>query len=312
MVNQITSNLKTKENHLTNSNRPSSSIKRANTPNPSSNKLRQTPNSVTTQKREKLKNLLMQKIMKKFKLIDGKIIEKELNDFVQNEKLTEIGLKQFEDKIKNLLEIKNFTIMNSKINEENINKDENKLNVTDKAYSKTSNNYDDAISMTSSDISNIYEDKTLKYEEISNFGLRKLLQNEKKPMVRHDFSKYGSEWKAIAEYKKKIDEENTKNNRLIDKQTKNTTRIKFDEQIKEKDDKQENIRKIEDNYYKDMLSNLDKLEKDENRKVKEIKEKKLKEKKIREYQMKDNINNKKNQFLSDREFDNKLSNLTLI
>ena len=68
------------------------------------NKDKKRPNSakssttmVAMQKREKLKNLLIEKFIKKFSAEEHKIIiETEVSDFIKQEKLTEIDLKNFE------------------------------------------------------------------------------------------------------------------------------------------------------------------------------------------------------------------------
>lgn len=291
---------------------------------PGTPKIRGTPSAtpINMQKREKLKNLLVEKFMKKFACNDYNLVEKEVSTFIQKEKLTEIELKQFEERLKKKLHQKNESEIlknnfeqqtETRNNEEGNNADEPYMNNYMSGSKNPSQINDDARSIHSnmtnmSDLSKKFSKNPtqLKYEEITNFELRKLLQNEKKPVIRKDFDNYGDEWTAIAKYKNSLWDETKKENKILDKQTKNKTRMAFDSQIQEKQQLKLLEKKMEDNHHKDVLTSVDKLTQEEMRKLSEMKKKKLIEKEMRDIQIIENIGKKKSEFQKNREYDNTL------
>ena len=72
------------------------------TKRPSTPKSNNTP--ISLQKREKLKSLLIEKFIKKFNANDSlDIIEREVSNFISKDKLTEVDLKNFENKLNKLI-----------------------------------------------------------------------------------------------------------------------------------------------------------------------------------------------------------------
>jgi hypothetical protein len=290
--------------------RPSSAIKR-----PSS--ACQTP--INMQKREKLKSLLVEKFMKKFESNFKSVIESQVGIFIQKSNLTENDLKQFEEKLKKIIEeLKDKEKIKQQLEGEKNNFKENenssKLMNNNFISNKTNqqNNDDDTKSVCSrmSDISNKNfankNNQGLKYEEITNFELRKLLQNEKKPVIRDQINRE-DEWTLIAKQKKQQWEQEKKEIREKDKIIKITNRQTYDSQIKDKEVKKQQDQKSENNFHKTLMGTVDKLTKEEREKMQIMKDKRMTEKELRDKQIQNNIERKKNEFLNNRNFDNTLS-----
>jgi hypothetical protein len=290
--------------------RPSSAIKR-----PSS--ACQTP--INMQKREKLKSLLVEKFMKKFESNFKSVIESQVGIFIQKSNLTENDLKQFEEKLKKIIEeLKDKEKIKQQLEGEKNNFKENenssKLMNNNFISNKTNqqNNDDDTKSVCSrmSDISNKNfankNNQGLKYEEITNFELRKLLQNEKKPVIRDQINRE-DEWTLIAKQKKQQWEQEKKEIREKDKIIKISNRQTYDNQIKDKEVKKQQDQKSDNNFHKTLMGTVDKLTKEEREKMQIMKDKRMTEKELRDKQIQNNIERKKNEFLNNRNFDNTLS-----
>jgi hypothetical protein len=278
------------------------------------------PTSINIQKREKLKKLLIEKFTKKFHVSEAKLIENEVSVFIQKSNLTENDLKSFEGKLKNMIEGLNEKDKIKKqleqVNAENANKlppNEVKNNNYFQKHKDKDNDDTKSVCSRMSDISNSVYNKNapgLKYEEITNFELRKLLQSERKPVVREQASNE-DEWTAIAKNKKQLWEDAKKGTKEIEKINKIKTRETYDSQIKEKEQKKQVDQKTDFHYHKDLMCHVDKLTFEERKKLQEMKDKRMNERQLRDMQIQDNISRKKNDFLSNREFDNTISNYKL-
>ena len=193
--------------------RPSTALKR-----PSS----ACPTPINMQKREKLKSLLVEKFIKKFEYNFKSVINKEVGEFIQKSNLTENDLKN------------NFISNNPNQQEEDTKSVCSKMSdISNRNFSNKNN-------------------QGLKYEEITNFELRKLLQNEKKPIIR-DNIKREDEWTVIAKQKKKQWEQEKKEIRDKDKIIKITNRQTYDSQINEKEVKKHEDRKTQENFHKTLI-----------------------------------------------------------
>ena len=133
--------------------------------------------------------------------------------------------------------------------------------------------------------------------------------NEANPNYRLkkiDFKKYGNEWAAMAAYDKKIYEQQLIDERIRSTQQKKRTKAELDEQVKEKIKKEyedELKEKEYDKLFKEHQKELDKIEKE---KEKLIKEQYLREKQSRQAQLKDSYVRKRIDELKERKFDKKI------
>jgi hypothetical protein len=255
---------------------------------------------------------LIEKFQKKFPILELKFLTEKVSQFIQSEKLTESDLKSFEEKLKIWAsnkneeekikkcfekedpEMRNNYLKNelSDLSELSVSRmsESNKSNKTNKT-NKNSQKFSPAI----------------KYEEITNFPLRKLLQSEKQPVKKENLSKFPDEWTAIEDHKNKVWEEEKKEAKLRDKLKKNKTKETYFSQMKEKERLKQENQTMDFNYHRTLLHNLDKEDKEEFKKSQLVQEKVNYVKEMQDEQMKDNVNRKKNEFMTNRDFDNKLS-----
>ena len=121
-----------------------------------------------------------------------------------------------------------------------------------------------------------------------------------------DFKKYGNEWAAMAAYDKKIYEQQLIDEKIRQKQQKKRTKYDLDEQIKEKIKKEyedELKEKEYDKIFKEHQKELDKIEKE---KEKLIKEQYIREKESRQVQLRDSYVRKRIDELKEKKFDKKV------
>ena len=121
-----------------------------------------------------------------------------------------------------------------------------------------------------------------------------------------DFKKYGNEWAAMAAYDKKIYEQQLIDEKIRQKQQKKRTKYELDEQIKEKIKKEyedELKEKEYDKIFKEHQKELDKIEKE---KEKLIKEQYIREKESRQVQLRDSYVRKRIDELKEKKFDKKV------
>lgn len=148
----------------------------------------------------------------------------------------------------------------------------------------------------------------LDIDDIKNFELKKLLLEEKRPLERLNFEEEGDEWQAIDKYKQSLYMKNLNNINKHDKEIKMKNKQAFDRQLMEKAQEKNKNKIIEMNHYENIMSNVERLHEEENKKMKEIRDKKLKEKEFREQQIKDNIIRKRQDYLQKMKSDKELCN----
>lgn len=274
-------------------------------------KNKKTNNTLNVGKREKLKSLLVEKFVKKFNVpAMTRTIEKEVALFIQKDKLTDVDLKQFEEKLKKIIE----TAQNSSVNSEPNNlakKDNSDVQShyrTDQNDQREISDKMDQMSMHSNitDISKKFSKNPLKYEEINNFELKKLLENQRTPLKRQDFQGQSDEWNAIDKYKNNLYQNFLKENKEREKAQKNQVRETYNSQIREKEQLKNDINIYEDKYHRALLANVNKLTEKERDQLTEMEKKRLKEKEIRDLQIQENIERKKAEFGNNRQFDTHL------
>ena len=130
--------------------------------------------------------------------------------------------------------------------------------------------------------------------------------NYKYQLKKIDFKKYGNEWAAMAAYDKKLYEQQLLDERIRTTQQKKRTKYDLDEQVKEKIKKEyedELKEKEYDKIFKEHQKELDIIEKE---KEKKIKEQYLREKESRQAQLKDNYVRRRIDELKERKFDKKV------
>ena len=121
-----------------------------------------------------------------------------------------------------------------------------------------------------------------------------------------DFKKYGNEWAAMAAYDKKMYDQQLIDERIRSTQQKKRTKAELDEQVKEKIKKEyedELKEKEYDKLFKEHQKELDKIEKEKERL---IKEQYIREKESRQVQLKDNYVRKRIDELKEKKFDKKI------
>ena len=121
-----------------------------------------------------------------------------------------------------------------------------------------------------------------------------------------DFKKYGNEWAAMAAYDKKMYDQQLIDERIRSTQQKKRTKAILDEQVKEKIKKEyedELKEKEYDKLFKEHQKELDKIEKEKERL---IKEQYIREKESRQVQLKDNYVRKRIDELKEKKFDKKI------
>jgi hypothetical protein len=261
---------------------------------------------VGTNKREKLKSLLLTKFMKKFGLeAPGHILERELNQFLQNEKLSDSDLKKLDERLTHLLA--------EKQSEDTLK--HNLQNVTD-AHSYTNVKLPDIETMSvkskhskMSGASNLskFNERGVNYNPIpAEEHFEALEFAAHKPVERLDFSSQGDEWNAIAVYNQQMFEEEKLTNKLKDKEVKRRTKEDLDNQVRHK------LRKHNEHELQTMeqdlqvLQHLEYLNKLELEKQAEYKRKVLVEKDSRDKQLKDEKTRKKIEIKKEKKYEKEL------
>ncbi len=249
---------------------------------------------INNQTRNRLKDVFIDRFAQKFNESNtNPIIIKEVETFLQKEKLSENDLKLLEKNISNKL--KNFhnskNISNLK---NNLNKNTNfQMANPEFVTEKNPNDYNNKDLNTSemsggSDIEkfdNKYRTAELTQEDINKYKKSKNKPSSLVPQANIDYSKYADEWDAINMYNKKEFEKQKKLEKIKDKQIKKRVKTDLDDQIKEKI-KKEYEKELKSQEYDKLFSNhlkhLDELEKEKEKKVKALI---LEEKKVREKQI---------------------------
>jgi hypothetical protein len=196
---------------------------------------------INNQTRNRLKNVFIDRFAQKFNVSNNnQIIIKEVETFLQKDKLNENDLKTLEKnisiKLKKFQESKNISNLKN-----NLNKNDNnifKMAKPEKVTESSPNNDLNTSEMSGgSDIEkfdNRYQTAELTQEDINNYKKSKNKPSSLIPQANIDYSKYADEWDAINMYNKKEFEKQKKLEIIKDKQIKKRVKVDLDEQIKEK------------------------------------------------------------------------------
>ena len=295
------------------------------------------------QKRQKLKNLLITKFMQKYGITErDQTLENEITKFLQSEKLTDVDLQRLDAKLKRIFQSRKTkqqlksTLTHSLLENNtklNMNKSQPDLfpRIQDQKNPNLSSTLNQSLNNNSQytklDINEKKEKRTLRPSASMEMSLKK--QNYKSPeeelaeleaefaeeekemlkrknYTRIDFSGMGDEWMAMAQYNKKLYEQQIKEEKQKDAQMKRRTKEELDNQIKEKlkREYEELLKEKEgDKIYQEHLKHIDELEKE---KQEALKRQILREKKNRDAQIKDEYTRKRIDFLKQRKFERNL------
>ena len=277
------------------------------------------------QKRQKLKGLLITKFMQKYGIKRPELyLEEEINKFLQGEKLTNRDLQRLDSKLHRMLmnqrEIDN---LNSSLNNTMNNPDMPLNNMIQTGRNEIKRNEeaehdrcltDVNIESKTSRYNNKYpkfktkreelawlEEEEKKYEKKTNQILK-----EKTPIERIDFTLTGDEWGALAEYNRRIYEQELKEEKIKDKEIKMRTRDELKIQMKDKVKREyeEELRNKEyARIWKEHLKDLEEMEREKEEKLR--KQRKI-EQENRINQMRDEYTRKRIAELKNKKFERNL------
>jgi hypothetical protein len=264
---------------------------------------------INIQKRDKLKGLLITKFMKKYGIRNPEIyLEDEIKKFLEGEKLTDMDLKNLDEKIRRLINNSNaHDVLKRDLSNEpqNFQNSNNYSELNKNVYLPELNN--DNMSVKSkvskksfvSNKSNKVKTKSVcsDYEDLeSQDGRRREIE-------RFDFDDQKDEWNAIVAYNKRLFEDEIRMNKLKDLEVKKRIREDLENQIRQKKSREyEEIVKNRD--YDDIIKNhCDYLQEMEKKKQQEIKERIFKEKENRDKQLKEEKHRKKVEYLKEKKYD---------
>ena len=248
---------------------------------------------INNQTRNRLKDVFINRFAQKFNESNtNPIIIKEVETFLQKEKLSENDLKLLEKNISNKLKkfqySKNISNLKNNLNNNTNFQMANPEFVTEKNpndYNKDLNTSEMSGGSDIEKFDNRYQTAELTQEDINKYKKSKNKPSTLVPQANIDYSKYADEWDAINMYNKKEFEKQKKLEKIKDKQIKNRVKTDLDDQIKEKI-KKEYEKELKSQEYDKLFSNhlkhLDELEKEKEKKVKALI---LEEKKVREKQI---------------------------
>ena len=296
------------------------------------NKVNPKERLMNNQKRQKLRSLLIARFTKKYNIQPdlSYIIDNEITKFLQQEKLNDVDLQRLDDKIKNIIsENKAKTTLKNnltntlqstvqpqipKMEEESIypkNYQPPQKSIPPRAISqsqirpKTSKNKkiyknpEEELADLEKELAEIEEREARE----SGYYFYNDYQNKLK---RIDFSSKGNEWAAMAEYDRRLYEQQLKNERIMDRKKKQQTKEDLDFQVKEKVKKEyedELKEKEYDKMFKEHQKKLDAIEKE---KAALIKQQYLREKASREAQQKDEYVRKRIETLKEKKNDKEI------
>ena len=296
-------------------------------------------------KRKKLKDLLITKFMDKFGLKErDKILEFEVNKFLQAEKLTDRDLQRLDAKLRLIFENRRKKqILKSNLSQSmlgkstNLNKSQQNIfpqtqnrenpelintlnqNIPERNLATADNNEqnqrDKRLLRPSASMEviprqrKIYRNPEEELAELeAEFAEEEKKKNQKKNFIRIDFSDVGDEWQALAKYNKKVYEQHLKEEKEKDAEIKKRTKEDLDNQIKQKLKlmQEEKIKEQEgDRIFKEHLKRIDELEKE---KQEALKKQIMREKNNRDSQIRDEYVRKRIDQLKQRKFERNLIN----
>ena len=296
-------------------------------------------------KRKKLKDLLITKFMDKFGLKErDKILEFEVNKFLQAEKLTDRDLQRLDAKLRLIFENRRKKqILKSNLSQSmlgkstNLNKSQQNIfpqtqnrenpelintlnqNIPERNLATADNNEqnqrDKRLLRPSASMEviprqrKIYRNPEEELAELeAEFAEEEKKKKQKKNFIRIDFSDVGDEWQALAKYNKKLYEQHLKEEKEKDAEIKKRTKEDLDNQIKQKLKlmQEEKIKEQEgDRIFKEHLKRIDELEKE---KQEALKKQIMREKNNRDSQIRDEYVRKRIDQLKQRKFERNLIN----
>ena len=296
-------------------------------------------------KRKKLKDLLITKFMDKFGLKErDKILEFEVNKFLQAEKLTDRDLQRLDAKLRLIFENRRKKqILKSNLSQSmlgkstNLNKSQQNIfpqtqnrenpelintlnqNIPERNLATADNNEqnqrDKRLLRPSASMEviprqrKIYRNPEEELAELeAEFAEEEKKKKQKKNFIRIDFSDVGDEWQALAKYNKKVYEQHLKEEKEKDAEIKKRTKEDLDNQIKQKLKlmQEEKIKEQEgDRIFKEHLKRIDELEKE---KQEALKKQIMREKNNRDSQIRDEYVRKRIDQLKQRKFERNLIN----
>jgi hypothetical protein len=293
---------------------------------------------IPVQRREKLKNLLIVKFMKKYGIKQPEILlEEEITNFINGEKLTDADLRRFDKRLRELVGqhnekeelMKNLSCNNSMRNstaklpdlrpstEEN-KKDNMSVRSNHSVASKGSKklnqnqnnlNLNSAIANPAERTTTLPNKVKSPNDEFDFDDLSIYSDNEKKNSTATNtfpFQIGGDNWDLIAKYNQKKFEEEKLNNKVKDKEIKKRLKDDLDVQmrnkmLRENSELQKNIE-----FDKVVLQHVENLNNLERERELEIKNKILMEKYSRDVQLKDEEKRKKIEIIKNRKYEKEL------
>ena len=289
------------------------------------------------QKRKKLKDLLITKFMQKYGLNQpDQILDREITQFLQGEKLTDVDLQRLDAKLKKIFKDKrnnqqlkstlsqSFLERNTNLNksqpdllpriQDQKNKNLNSTLNQNEHYNKIEIKKERKLRPSASVEmpNNKYNKRKYRNPEEELAELEKEFEEEEKERnakrnyTRIDFSGVGDEWMAMANYNKKMFEKQLKEEKEKDAEIKRRTKEDLDNQVKQKlkREYEEVLKEKEsDKIFQEHLKHIDELERE---KQEALKKQILREKKNRDAQIKDEYTRKRIEQLKQRKFERNL------
>ena len=288
------------------------------------------------QKRQKLKDLLITKFMQKYGLNQpDQVLEKEITQFLQGEKLNDVDLQRLDAKIKRIFQNRKAnqqlkSTLTQSLLDKNSNLNKSQPDLLPRIQDQNNNNLSSTINQNVdyNKINIIPKERKLRPSasvEMLRGGRRKYRnpeeelaelekefeeeekeKNARKNFTRIDFSGVGDEWMAMANYNKKMYERQIKEEKEKDAEIKRRTKEDLDNQVKQKlkREYEEVLKEKEgEKIFQEHLKHIDELERE---KQEALKQQILREKKNRDAQVKDEYVRKRIEQLKQRKFERNL------
>ena len=288
------------------------------------------------QKRQKLKDLLITKFMQKYGLNQpDQVLEKEITQFLQGEKLNDVDLQRLDAKIKRIFQNRKAnqqlkSTLTQSLLDRNSNLNKSQPDLLPRIQDQNNNNLSSTINQNVdyNKINIIPKERKLRPSasvEMPRGGRRKYRnpeeelaelekefeeeekeKNARKNFTRIDFSGVGDEWMAMANYNKKMYERQIKEEKEKDAEIKRRTKEDLDNQVKQKlkREYEEVLKEKEgEKIFQEHLKHIDELERE---KQEALKQQILREKKNRDAQIKDEYVRKRIEQLKQRKFERNL------
>lgn len=285
---------------------------------------------INVAKREKLKELLVDKFMKKYGVKNRlPLIEEEISNFLQNEKLNNADLKRLDDKLNKLLSelkaeegLKRGLLSSEAGNfKENFYETKNQNNHPSSNLNNNNNNNQNLKSdFILPDLSDALSIKSKASKMSGASHLSKFNENNAKAKAdekeeldflkakspkqeRFTFDEEGDEWNAIVKFNHQLHLEEKAQNKLKDLEIKKRIKEDLDGQIRQKLKRkhEENLKDKE--FDQILLNHCDYLNQLEIQREKDRKEKIMKEKQNRDQQLKDEKKKKRMEIIKEKKFD---------